>query len=172
MTSDIIRLRGSAPPLIWPAAKLAPILTALAAERGQWDGFYRHIQAKTHPESMCGAPPHPAALKGVHVAYARIATIAPQAAQCFAAANGLTVRQGPRLVNKLRFVLEHPRELDHPEFFAAGGGRRISLIVVHPYLTALPLEVVPQGWVVDALPVSWYSYGNTTAYALRPEAHV
>jgi len=173
MPNDIIRLRGEAQPLIWPARTLAPILTDLTAERTKWGGMHTHIQQKQQ-SSMCGSPPHPAAVRGRGMAEARCATLAARAAEVFARANGLRVRQATSwpwrlLGERPSFWREHERVLDHPQLFAPAAGGRPVLVVVHPY-GVLPPELAPESWIVDQLPDSWYRWGGTTAYALRTAA--
>lgn len=171
--TDIIRLRGNAPPLIWPAAELAPILTELAVERGQWSGLLRHINQKTsHNRSLeCGSPPNPYAVRAVGPAEARCAALASRAIDAFAHANDMKLRRAAAwparvLGRPAAFCWAHERILDHPQILTGLHGGRVRCMVVHNY-GPLPVDRIPETWVVDQLPNSWYFRGDTTAYAIR-----
>jgi len=146
---NVIRLKGDAPRLLWPARTLAPILTDLV-----------YVRAELARDPRSGS------------ALARSATLAAQASDAFAHVNNLRRRQASswpwRLLGQApSFWRDHGDVFQHCQLFAPFGGGRTRLVVIHT--PKFPLEIVPDDFIVDALPVSW-ARNNCTAYALRAAA--
>jgi hypothetical protein len=168
MTDTILRLRGDAESVSWPAMLLAPLVDRCD-----------ELRARTPVSPSFEALP--AERRAAH-AYSRKweweLTAAHQASvDAFAAAQGWTraktdfrvvrllppkMRTGgsllPRWVRD--DVFEHPNWLRD--------GRRCAGVVVHLY-REIRLDKLPEPIVVDELPRSWYYPQWTKAYLLRPQ---
>jgi len=148
---EIIRLKGDAPRLLWPARTLAPLLTDLV---------YVRSELARDPRSSS--------------ALARSVTLGTQATDAFAHVNNLRRRQASswpwRLLGQPpSFWRDHADVFQHCQLLAPFGGGRTRLVIVHTYLP-IPLEIVPDDFIVDALPASWHRDISCTAYALRSAA--
>lgn len=158
--SEIIRLRGEGTPLVW-----TPAMEGLL-------GPCRLLRMETTPAFAGDWSAYREAWRRWQVVFDDAAT---RAADAFGRAQGWTLAApGPRVPPPHDPNDEHQQEwVAWVESHVSALNwyrreRRCAGLVLHAS-APLPMDLVPEGLVVDALPESWHSPADALAYAIRTD---
>jgi hypothetical protein len=170
MSADVVRVRGDAPEIVWPANALAPHIARCDELR---------LSLPPYPHTV--ADSEKAAATQLFAQWeAEFIDAQRESIAAFAAAQGWQRSERifpPKhlLHAKNRRGKDSPRPwyctdqcFEHPDWLTYRG--RMAGVVVHlyPTRTDIDLDKLPGEIVVDQLPDSWYFPRWTNAFLLRP----